>query len=940
LGPIASALGIALQGHATLNADLSEADATTSVTLGGTIGIVDGAKPIPSLLGDATRLDLAATLRGQDVQIQHAAVDSPGLHLTAQGDWTKSVLGVDWTLSLPKLALLDPTVAGSFSAQGKLSGPLDRLALSMSAQSAPTVNGTSLGSTALTINGQGNITAPSASLDARGTFAGAPLHLSTSFAARPNGGFDLSIADLAWKSMAAKGSIALAPTTNMPQGSIDFKIGRLADLSTLLAINVAGSLAGTVGTSQSRGSAQAKLAVTVTKLALGNAAVDKIQLDGTVDDALTRPSLSLRLVGTGIAAGGLTGMVTLSGNGPLDATVLRLSADLQHTGIPMQIAAVAALDTSRRTLDLTRFDAQSQGEALHLLNRARFDFATGASVDRLRLGSDRAVLDIAGSLTPRLALTASLADLTPSVAKPFFPGVAAFGRLDAQATFSGTLSAPAGSLRITGRGLQLQSEVAGSLAPASLDARGVLANGEVRVNVRLSSGRSVDLTVAGQVPLDPSRAIDLTATGRLDLAVIDPVLSAGGRRLEGQLTLDATVTGRPDAPQVSGTATLAKGDFQDFTLGLRLADITARLEGDGNVVRLVSFDAKAGQGTISGSGTIEPLAAGMPVSLTLTARGAQPLSSDLLTATLDADLTLQGKADERLTLGGQVHVHRANITIPESFPPTVAILNVQVRGAPPPPPAPPPLAIGLDLTVTAPEQVFVRGRGLDAEMGGRLQIAGTAATPVLSGGFNLRHGTFNLGSRTLNFSSGLVSFGGTGLTRRLDPSLNFVATSATSTATITLTITGYADAPKIAISSVPALPQDEALAQLLFGQSVKQLSPFQLAEIANAVAAMTGTGGSFDPLGSVRRTLGLDRLSAGSSGNGASLQAGKYIANGVYVGAQQGVSGGTRAQVQIDLTKHLKLDTVIGVGVAAPSTTVTPDNDPGSSIGLTYEFDY
>ena len=41
----------------------------------------------------------------------------------------------------------------------------------------------------------------------------------------------------------------------------------------------------------------------------------------------------------------------------------------------------------------------------------------------------------------------------------------------------------------------------------------------------------------------------------------------------------------------------------------------------------------------------------MPVDLTLTARNATPLSSDLLTAVLDADLTLRGEALGRMDAG-------------------------------------------------------------------------------------------------------------------------------------------------------------------------------------------------------------------------------------------------------------------------------------------------
>jgi len=43
--------------------------------------------------------------------------------------------------------------------------------------------------------------------------------------------------------------------------------------------------------------------------------------------------------------------------------------------------------------------------------------------------------------------------------------------------------------------------------------------------------------------------------------------------------------------------------------------------------------------------------------------------------------------------------------------------------------------------------------------------------------------------------------------------------------------------------------------------------------------------------------------------------------------------------VQIDLTKRLKLNTVVGTGGAVTGTT-TPENDPGSSVGLKYQFQY
>jgi translocation and assembly module TamB len=165
--------------------------------------------------------------------------------------------------------------------------------------------------------------------------------------------------------------------------------------------------------------------------------------------------------------------------------------------------------------------------------------------------------------------------------------------------------------------------------------------------------------------------------------------------------------------------------------------------------------------------------------------------------------------------------------------------------------------------------------------------------------------------------------------------------------TATLSVTGYASAPKIALSSTPQLPQDEVIAHLLFQQSVKQLTPLQLASIAQAAAAMGGVGGGFDPLGAVRRNLGLDRLSVGSVQGGASgsesqttVEAGRYVARNVYVGVKQNLSGGTQTQVQVDITRQLKAQATLSTSANATTAQGNSLQDNGSSIGLSYQFEY
>jgi len=480
------------------------------------------------------------------------------------------------------------------------------------------------------------------------------------------------------------------------------------------------------------------------------------------------------------------------------------------------------------------------------------------------------------------------------------------------------------------------------LPASNLVATAELEDQSARIDVRLSGGSQMRFNASGRVPFSASGPIDVHANGTVDATIANPILEVNGRRVKGQIALDVAITGTRAAPRIDGNAKLAQGDMQDYTLGAHLSDVEAQLQAAGDTVRIVSFTAHAGPGTVSASGTVGALAPDRPVNVKLTARNAQPLATDLLTANMDLDLTLRGQASTRLDLAGKILIHHADINIPNALPPTVAVLDVRRPGqSAPPPPSAPPLVVGLDLTVDAPRAVFVRGRGLEAEVGGELRVGGTTATPQISGGFDLRRGIFDLAGTSLTFTSGKVTFNGTGLRQKIDPMLAFEAESTSGGVTAKLNVTGYADAPKITLTSQPDLPQDEILARLLFGTSVKQLSALQIAQIGAALVSLTGVGGGgVNPLLEARKSLGLDRLAVGSTPTGGTnVEAGRYVSSRVYVGAKQSTSGSTQAKVEVDLTKRLKVQATVGTG-GTTAQGITPDNDPGSSIGLTYQFEY
>jgi translocation and assembly module TamB len=241
--------------------------------------------------------------------------------------------------------------------------------------------------------------------------------------------------------------------------------------------------------------------------------------------------------------------------------------------------------------------------------------------------------------------------------------------------------------------------------------------------------------------------------------------------------------------------------------------------------------------------------------------------------------------------------------------------------------------VKLSLKVAAPQAVFVRGRGLDAEVGGGFTVTGDPARPSVIGSLSLRRGTFNLAGHRLDFTRGNVSLE---TATTIDPLLDFDATTTVNSTKIDVLITGTSRAPKIELTSTPQLPQDEAMAMLLFGKPASGLSPFEVLSAAQALAELTGkqpVGGGF--MGKLRNGLGLDQLSinsgggsGSSSGTTTSVEGGRYVAPGVYVGARQGASGdSSRGVVEIEVLKHTKIEGDIGA------------NSTGK-VGVKMEWDY
>ncbi|HEY1891691.1 MAG TPA: translocation/assembly module TamB domain-containing protein [Steroidobacteraceae bacterium] len=926
-------------GTMSLSGKVAEQGRNTTLELTGT-GDVTGASMAAKLLGSGVRLHFAGSMTPVNINVDTLDLSGRALSVTADAQADRSGPGAStrfvqavrahWRVLLPKLALIAPSVGGSLETTGSADGPLQSLTANVQVHSTVVVRGAPPGTVRATLQARGLPSAPSGSFQANGTFDGAPLRLEASLKQVAAKTFHVVVPRLTWKSLVVNGDLTAGQNLATARGSLHMRMAHLDDLQPLIGKPIRGAIAANIDLTPGAGGAHT-------------------QFD---------------LVASNIVAAGVSGNARLSAVGPLNNLRIELTAQSPDIhGTAANLSAGVLLDETRRVVDLDRFQAQYRGQTLHLVSPSRVMYARGIKVRNLQLAAQRAVVTIDGELSPALDFRASIHHVDAQLVDAFVPHLLAQGTFDADAQLRGTQAAPVGHATLALTGLKLANQAAQGLPALNMHSSLQFHGQNADIVAKLNAGSHSRLTMSGRAPLNMTGTVALKLAGRMDVALMNSILEQRGERAGGTLTVNASVSGAAREPQIRGVVELADGDLRDYAEGAHLDHINARLVGGRGILKIASMTARAGPGQLSAKGTVGVLQPGMPMDISLTAHHIQPITNDILTANLDTDMKVVGTLRQRLDVTGTVHINHASITIPNGLPPSVATLNVIRPGQAKPPPPSSQFVIGLGITLDAPASIFVQGRGLDAQLGGGLKIAGTSDNPQVSGGFRMIRGVFSLAGTNLNFTSGKVSFNGQGLKGGIDPSLDFIAQSSVvynGPTTVTLTVSGFADSPKISLSSSPPLPQDDLLGLLLFGKPASQLTAVQLAETGYALASLSGIGGGgsggskWNPLTWVKKAFGLNTLSVGSatpqnqtgasnspqsSASGASVTAGKYVSKRVYVAATQSTTGYSQVQVNVDLNQYLKLVTRLGNGTAT-AQGVTPENDPGSSIGLAWQMAY
>ena len=956
LGPLTAPFGQRLDGRGSLAADLDigAGGRRIGVDLSGDLQDLAGLPPgAAELLGPAPRLVAQAALE-LDRRLEVESLTLTGAAATLGGNLAltlpEQTLEGKLTLSLPKLAMLQPVVgqdlAGALEIEVQPGGSLAAPTALVRARGRDLlIAGRPIDSLTLETAARNLLSAPEGTVEIAARAAGLDARVSSGYRLQERV-LELTDLRLAAPKASVGGKLAIDLDHTLARGELKGDVGDLAAFAPLLPVRLAGQLK--LDSQLDVVDQRQKVALKLDASGLGSdfGQVRRLRLDATVTDALGTPGIDANLQLDDFRRDQvlLTSAKATALGSPAE---LALNATLEgQMPQPFKLNGQAGLSLGEPLrVRLAQLDGQLAGAPLRLARPAELTIGgSGSRLAGLDLSLGKARLVASADLGARtVAADARLQALPlPLLAK--FGGPALTGQADATLRLEGAADDPRGTLDLNVTKLGAGDPSFAGLPPATLTGRAELASRRLHVELNGRGFSERPVTLTAEVPLVirfDQAAFELPADGRLagrldarlELARLAALAGLDDQTLKGTLNVGLTLDGTIAAPGVAGTIEMQDGSYANGTTGTVLRGISLRAQANERQIVLKEFKATdGGKGSLSGDGTlaIDP-AARFPVTLSLKMKDARLVRRDDVTATLSGQLALSGDFGQ-LKLGGGLTVDRADIGIPDSTGPDVPVIAVKEVGGDRAAVAPAPssgtsIPLIMDLKIDLPGQVFVRGRGLELEWQGKLQVTGPIDKPRLVGTLEVRRGYVLFLDQRLVLTKGLITFGGA---VPPDPTVDIEATARKGDLTAIVRIEGEARKPKLTLDSQPVLPQDEILSRLLFDREASQITPVQAGQLAFALNRLRG-GGGFDVMGKLRSILHVDTLDVTNSDSGSNEQtvrAGKYLNPDVYVEVQKGTADQSgKARVEVEILPNVSVQAETG------------QNAQGG-VGIQWRYDY
>lgn len=639
-----------------------------------------------------------------------------------------------------------------------------------------------------------------------------------------------------------------------------------------VSVEGAGALKGVIALGQNK----TALAGDADRLTINGA-----RIDGLVASA-TGASSALQLMGKVRAA-------VISGSPPLRGARLEAEVDLKT-----------------RAATVKSMSASLNGADLRLARPARLRFDNGIAVEgaTLSVGAKGFVSFDAAATSRRWAAKAHgenlpLSDAGAATAEFAFdldtdrrkPGAGTF-RVAASAADGAPFEIGAAA-HWDGRRLHIEDSGSNAAFDLSLDAPAVLRR-------------------ADRLSLDRSGAMRGAARFVGPVEAIADFLPAALQTLEGTLDVTATLSGTSKTPVLTGAMALKDGSYTELVSGLTLVNLAGEARAEpapgGSIlhVRATGRGADEKRDSLSFEGRAL-LGVAPSFDGGLAFADSVLAADDVERAVVNGTARLSGPLS-RLTLGGDLEVKALDYRLKARKASSLRSIEIRAVGADAPAretDAAPRPRIVFDLRLAADNDLGIIGRGLASVWKAKLALTGLSDEPALTGRLDLQRGAIDFSGRRFAMTRGTVIFD---RLSRNDPALDMRAERLARDGTLAvITVKGRASAPELALTSVPATPQEDVTALVLFGKRAVELTAIESLQAAQALAQLSGLGGG------ASRALGLDLLNVDfdtDTGAGA-IAVGKTVARGLFVSARQdirGENGSVRAEYGVTDTFSIETE--------------------------------
>jgi autotransporter translocation and assembly factor TamB len=420
----------------------------------------------------------------------------------------------------------------------------------------------------------------------------------------------------------------------------------------------------------------------------------------------------------------------------------------------------------------------------------------------------------------------------------------------------------------------------------------------------------------------PNGALRGALQWRGDLAEIGALIPPSDHLIAGPGLVDLNLAGTVADPIVSGDLTVTNGRYDHLAFGTILTNLTIRSQladnADNDAIALIFSADDGSTGTIAGNAKVS-LFSGFAVNASAVIDRAVLLRRDDISARLSGQTEVTGNVND-LLIAADLKVDGAEVDLGQTGGPTIvdlgqmydteddadALIETGMTSST--------FRATLDINIESPEGIHIFGRGLTSEWSMGLAVAGDAAAPTITGEIRQISGHLDLLGARFDLSRGALRFTGAP-----DAALDILFTRRADSVRGGIVVSGRASDPQVNFASSPSLAPSEVLPRVIFGHPQQALSPAQTAQLAAGIATLV-TGKS----GVAGFVAGIGRVDVGTNG----LNAGRYVGDGVYVGARQNDDGSGGAVV-------IELEVIDDVILDAETSQFG-----GSSVGVSWRHDF